>query len=84
MADLLNLSRSTYTHYENNTRQPDLGIVTRIAEILDVSIDFLTGRSSQRIQAGQLISYLESRSKSNPDLKLSDLDLDSFNDKIND
>lgn len=37
MADKLNLPRSTYAHYENNTREPKGEILKNIADILGVS-----------------------------------------------
>lgn len=81
MADFLNLSRSTYTHYENNSRQPDLAIVGRVADLLNVSIDYLTGASKQRSRTGQLIGYLESQARANPQMRLADLNLDDLDKK---
>lgn len=46
MADKLNLPRSTYAHYENNTREPKGEILKNIADILGVSeFDLIYDRS---------------------------------------
>lgn len=44
MAEWLNMEMRSYRHYESNHRQPSLAMLVRIADILDVSIDYLLGR----------------------------------------
>ena len=48
MADMLNISQSTYMHYELlgtlNGREPSFEIVKKIADFLQVSVDYLFGR----------------------------------------
>ncbi|WP_332238920.1 helix-turn-helix domain-containing protein [Sporolactobacillus sp. KGMB 08714] len=41
----LGVARTTYTAYENGTKQPPLDTVTKIADIFNVSTDYLSGRS---------------------------------------
>lgn len=45
MAELLGVSRARYSHWENNRRSPDLGMVADIAKTLGVSTDYLLGRT---------------------------------------
>lgn len=48
MAKKLEMSRGTYAHYEINKRQPDYEILKKIANIFEVSIDYLlTGEDQQ-------------------------------------
>lgn len=44
MADLLSVSIGTYRHYENGYSAPNLDTLVRIADILDVSLDYLLCR----------------------------------------
>ena len=37
----LNISREALSHYENGKRSPDLGMLRRLSEYFNVSIDFL-------------------------------------------
>jgi transcriptional regulator with XRE-family HTH domain len=46
MASLLNITRRTYYNYENGITDPDIKTLINIAEILDVSIDELVGKTS--------------------------------------
>lgn len=48
VADKLCVARVTYTAYENGTKQPTLETLISIADIFDVSIDYLLGRSIQK------------------------------------
>lgn len=41
MAEALSIGVSSYANYENNYREPNLEIINRIADILEVSIDDL-------------------------------------------
>lgn len=45
LADMLNTSRSCISNYESDTRQPDCETMKKIAECLDVSVDYLLGIS---------------------------------------
>lgn len=44
----LNVSRATVGRYETNERFPDKDILKKIADIFDVSLDFLLGRTDNR------------------------------------
>jgi transcriptional regulator with XRE-family HTH domain len=47
VADLIGVARSTYTAYENGTKQPPIETVTKIADLFNVSTDYLIGRSNK-------------------------------------
>lgn len=44
LAHLLHVERSTITGYETKDRIPDITILIRMAEIFNVSLDYLVGR----------------------------------------
>ena len=44
MADMLNVSLGTYRHYENGHSSPTIYTLVMIADILDVSLDYLMCR----------------------------------------
>ena len=44
MADLLSVSLRTYRHYESERSHPSLEMLVKIADILDVSTDYLLCR----------------------------------------
>lgn len=46
LAKLLNISRQSYNFYENEKRDPDTTMLIRIADIFDVSLDYLLDRTS--------------------------------------
>lgn len=48
LAELLNLSRSTITSYENNINEPSFQILIKIADVFGVSIDYLLGRTPEK------------------------------------
>ncbi|MFJ3388808.1 helix-turn-helix domain-containing protein [Lysinibacillus sp. NPDC086135] len=48
VADKLNVARTSYTAYENGTKQPTLETLINMADLFDVTIDYLLGRNSQR------------------------------------
>lgn len=45
IAEKIGVARVTYTAYENGTKQPPLETINRIADILDVTTDYLAGRT---------------------------------------
>lgn len=45
MAEKLSISRMAYTQYESGHRQPSLDTLLRIAQVYDVSLDYLLGKS---------------------------------------
>lgn len=44
MAAKLNITQPSYIRYENGTSEPSLETLTKIADIFDVSVDYLLGR----------------------------------------
>ena len=44
MAKELNISQPSYIRYENGTSEPTLENLKKIADVLDVSVDYLLGR----------------------------------------
>lgn len=45
LADALHVTKNSISHYERNISLPDLNILCAIADIFDVSLDYLLGRS---------------------------------------
>lgn len=45
LAKMLNVSQSTIAYYENEQKQPGYDTLTKLADIFDVSIDYLLGRT---------------------------------------
>lgn len=48
VAQMLGVQRPTYSRYENNERQPDNETLKKLADIFDVSVDYLLGRTKER------------------------------------
>lgn len=52
LAAHLNMAKSTISQYENNINEPDLKTLVKLADIFEVSTDYLLGRSNiRRIEA---------------------------------
>ena len=45
-AEAVGISKSTVGYYENNNRMPDIEILSRIADVLNVSADYLIGKTN--------------------------------------
>jgi transcriptional regulator with XRE-family HTH domain len=45
IANMLNIARARYSHYENEHVQPDNELLQKMADIYNVSIDYLVGRT---------------------------------------
>ena len=43
MAEQLGITQPSYIRYENGTSEPTLECLAKIAEVLDVSVDYLLG-----------------------------------------
>ena len=77
-ADILNIPYNTYTAYENQKREPKLEMLIKIADLLNISLDDLVGRTStnEDEQLEKIIN--ESLKNGNCTLlKLSKIDSDS-------
>lgn len=46
MADALGISQPSYIRYESGSSEPTLENLAKIADILDVSVDYLLGRTA--------------------------------------
>lgn len=44
LAKRLNITRASLSHYETNRRQPDYALLSEIADLFHVSVDYLIGR----------------------------------------
>ncbi|PEL12698.1 helix-turn-helix domain-containing protein [Bacillus sp. AFS017336] len=44
VAKKLEISRQRYSNYENGVRQPDQEMLTKIADLFEVSVDYILGR----------------------------------------
>ena len=45
MAEKLNIAQPSYIRYENGSAEPKQEILVKIADIFDVSVDYLLGRA---------------------------------------
>lgn len=45
IAEILGITRPAYTAYEKETRKPDYGILMKLADYYDVTVDYLLGRT---------------------------------------
>ncbi|MFW6377585.1 MAG: helix-turn-helix domain-containing protein [bacterium] len=44
LSEILNIGESTLSHYENKDREPNFDTLIKIADLFDVSLDYLLGR----------------------------------------
>lgn len=58
-ADMVGISKSTLGYYENDKRMPDIEILARIANVLNVSADYLIGRTNTTARKGKLKTVCE-------------------------
>lgn len=47
IANYLNISERTIIRYENNTRNPEIDVVIKLANLFNVSVDYLVGHSEE-------------------------------------
>lgn len=48
VAEKVGVARSTYTAYENGTKQPPIGTINALADLFEVSSDYLLGREEKK------------------------------------
>lgn len=48
LADMLNISQQAIFKYEKTANEPDISTLIRLAEIFEVTVDFLIGNSDSR------------------------------------
>ena len=58
-ADMVGISKSTLGYYENNKRMPDIEILARIADTLNVNADYLIGRTNTTALKGKMKTVCE-------------------------
>lgn len=80
LGELLAVSDATVNRYERGVSEPSLDMVRKLADILDVSVEFLLGSKqgpgSESVLSDEEIRILETV-MSNPDLRLMFKDLQS-------
>ena len=64
-ADMVGISKSTLGYYENDKRMPDIEILARIANVLNVNADYLIGRTNTTAQKGKMKTVCEFTGLSN-------------------
>lgn len=81
LAKMLNVSRSSVANYETGAREPDIACIEDVADLFQVSVDYLLGRSNIRyqekedekmIQLERLLMRAEDQSIVLDDMRLSD------------
>ena len=58
-AELVGISRSSLGYYENTDRLPDVEVLSRIADALNVSADYLIGRTNTAALKGKMKTVCE-------------------------
>ena len=58
-ADMVGISKSTLGYYENDNRMPDIEILARIADTLNVNADYLIGRTNTTALKGKMKTVCE-------------------------
>ena len=53
-AELVGISKSTVGYYENDKRMPDIEILSRITNVLNVSADYLIGKTNTTAMRGKM------------------------------
>ena len=69
LAKMIGTSAAIIGRYERNERTPSIEIAKKIAEALEVSLDFLAGDSSVLIKDKKMIYRLELLQKATPDYR---------------
>ena len=69
LADIIGISPSTYSKYENGQRKPNHETLKMIADIFKVSVDFLLGKSENRYNTQEQIYSVSDITKEMPDKK---------------
>ena len=57
--DMVGISKSTLGYYENDKRMPDIEILARIANVLNVNADYLIGRTNTTALKGKMKTVCE-------------------------
>lgn len=54
LAEVLNVSTSAVSHYESGTREPTIGTLIQMADILNVSVDYLVGNTDANLPHNEM------------------------------
>jgi len=54
LADVLGISQQSVNQYENHATEPDLAVLSQMADYFNTSIDFIAGRTDERRADEQL------------------------------
>lgn len=64
VANKLNISNATLSQYESGVRQPSYDILKKIADIYNVSIDYLLGRTDiKNFEENTIAAHMDDRTK---------------------
>ncbi len=66
-AELMNVAQATVASWENGTRKPDIETISQIADVLEVSADYLLGRTMP--QSDDLMELRE-QLRRDPDMRV--------------
>jgi transcriptional regulator with XRE-family HTH domain len=47
LAEKVSISRASLSHYENDRREPDLDVLSKLADCFGVTLDYLMGRTHE-------------------------------------
>lgn len=56
LASMLNLTKNAISHYEKNINSPNIDTIQKIADVFDVSVDYLLGRTTVQFKYSLLKS----------------------------
>ena len=50
VAQLLNITQMSYSYYERGLREPEIALLIRLAELFNVSVDYLIENENERLE----------------------------------
>ena len=62
LAEILNISQSSISEYENGNQQPPLAMIIQLADFFDVNVDYLLGHTNIKISMKKLTQALTTKS----------------------
>lgn len=54
LAEVLNLTSGAVSHYENGTNEPTIDTLIRMADVLNVSVDYLVGNADANLLPNEM------------------------------
>lgn len=70
VANKIDIKRSAYAHYENCTREPDSETLSKIADLFDVSIDYILYRTDIRKYNAEILAFNSTENLTESDLEM--------------